>query len=120
MSYDVSTRLDYLGERMQELHQNELLYIRGEETVEIKHFTPEKIDVQELAAFGIAMLTDRAQDFVFDTESLQAFDSPVPLRGDKIRWNGRLYELFSIGDEIYRYTTSTRKRVRVHSRQIDG
>lgn len=120
MSYDVSTRLDYLGTRMQELHQNELTYIRGNESVTIENFTPEKIDVQELAAFGIAMITDRAQDFVFSTESLEAFEESVPLRGDKIRWNGRLYELFSIGEEIYRYTTSTRLRVRVHSRQIDG
>jgi len=119
MSYDISTRLDYLGDRMQELNVTSLTYLRGEESVEIENFTPQKVDVDELAAFGISLITEKLQDFTFYTSKLEDLDPPLPIRNDKILWNGRVFEAFSINEEIYRFTTSTRKRIRVHTRQIE-
>lgn len=120
MTYDFSTRLDRLGTRMQQLHNNSLVYSRtGETSVTIENFTPEKTDVNELALAGIPLIIDKMQDFVFNTSELSTFSNPLPKPGDRLTWNGRVFELFVIGEQVYLFTTSTRVRIRVHSRQIE-
>jgi hypothetical protein len=103
---------------MKELNQNSLTYLRGNTSLTINNFTPEKLDVEQLAAFGIVLVTDKLQDFVFDTSDLSNLTPAYPQRGDKITWGGKTFELMPIGDELYCFITSTRTRMRVHTRQI--
>ena len=125
MTYDFSTRLDRLGTRMKQIHNNTLTYTRtGFPPITITNFTPEKIDVTEMAAAGLVLITDKAQDFVFDADKLAALNPPTPKASvDKIVWDGKTFEVFGIGDgqsdesQTYRYTISTRKSIRVHTKQ---
>ena len=119
MTYDFSTRLDRVGERMQELHDNSLTYSRsGELDLTITNFTPEKADVDQLIALGIVVVNEKWQDFVFDVADMSTWTIPEPRTGDKIVWGTLTFQVTSIGDETFKYTTSTRKRVRVHSKQV--
>lgn len=119
MTYDFSTRLDRLGTRMKQLNSNSLSYQRtGESSVTVENFTPEKIDVNELAIHGIPLIQDKMQSIVFDTTSLADWSDPLPKEKDKFVWDGRTFEVFIIGEKAFNFTTSTRKRIRVNGRQI--
>lgn len=119
MTYDFSTRMDRLGTRMKQLHNNSLSFERsGETAILVENFTPEATDVNELALQGIPLIADKMQDFVFDTVDLANLANPLPKVGDKVVWNGKTFELFIVGEQVYKFTTSTRKRIRIHSRQI--
>lgn len=122
MTYDFSTRLDRLGTRMKQLHDNSLTYSRGATTTRIDNFTPEDVDVSTLAAYGLVLLTDKEQDFVFDYADLASFSPNTPQVGDRIVWGSRRYQVISLGSqdvaEIWRFITSTRKRIRVHTREV--
>ena len=117
MAYDFSTRLDTLGTRMAELHDNSLVYIREEVDITITNFTPEKIDVDQLQALGIIIVTEKWQDFVFDYSELEDLPTQDPKLNDKLVWDGREYRVSAINDELYIFTTSSRKRIRVHAKQ---
>lgn len=104
---------------MKELHDNSLVYGRtGESSVTIDNFTPEETNVEELAAFGVVLITDKMQDFIFDAADLSSFDDPEPQNGDTIVWNGNTFKVFIEPNAPYTYVTSTRKRIRVHAKQI--
>jgi len=123
MAYDMSARLDSLGNRMKDLHSNALTYRRANkhgitQSQIIENFTPEKIDVTQLLAIGIPIVVEKAQDFVFDTTELADFDTDLPKTGDQIIWGEAQYEVAVIGDETYTFTTSSRKRIRVHTKQV--
>ncbi len=123
MAYDFSSRLDTLGTRMKELHQNSLTYKRvdldGNETsTTITNFTPERVDVEQLAAFGITLVTNQLQDFAFDAADLSSFSPPIPERGDKITWGTDEYEVMAVNDQVFVYTTSSRKRIIVHTKRV--
>jgi len=106
---------------MSQIHDNTLEYTRGATTIEITGFTPEKQDVNQLAAYGIVLINERIQDFVFNASELSALSPPVPQNGDTITWGTHTFSVMKIGDssggEIYRYTTSSREAIRVHTKQ---
>jgi len=119
MVYDFSTRLNRLGDRMEQIHDNSLSYERpGETAITIANFTPEKTDVNELAILGIPLIADKMQDFVFRTSKLANLTPNLPKVGDKVVWDGKTFELFIVGEQVYKFTTSSRRRIRIHSRQI--
>jgi hypothetical protein len=118
MTYNFRDRLDTLGSRMKQLHSNSLTYSRSGVSVTVDNFTPEKVDVEQLQALGIAVLNEKWQSFAFDLEDLSVFSPAEPVRNDSITWDGRQYSVSPISDELFRYTTSSRKRIIVHARQI--
>lgn len=118
MTYDFSDRLDYLGTRMQDLHQNELLYTRDSVDLKIENFTPEETDTEQLQALGIAILNEKWQDFVFDADELSDFTMAEPEAGDTLTWGDMTFQIVSINDKLFKYTTSSRKRIRIHTKQI--
>jgi hypothetical protein len=122
MAYDFATRLDYLGKRMRKLHVNQLLYLKPStgQLITVTSFTPEKIDVTQLGVYGVTLITDKAQDVIFDAFKLSVLSPPLPEQGHQLTWNGTVYEVFSIGDEVYRHVTSSRKRIRIHTKQISS
>lgn len=109
---------------MKQINDNTGVYSRtGETPVTITNFTPEKLDTTSLAAYGIVLITDKALDIVFDTSKLATFTDPEPQINDTFVWDGRTYKVFDIApadspqNECFRYTTSSRQRMRVHLRQ---
>lgn len=121
MVYDISTRLDRLGTRMKELHNNSLTYTRsGETPITITNFTPEKCDVDQLIALGIAIMNEKWQDFVFDLADLATLTTTEPRTGDKITWGTLTFQVTAINDEVFKYTTSSRTRIRVHAKQVSS
>lgn len=118
MTYDFSSRLDLLGTRMKELHNVSLVYRRRSVSVSISNATPEQCDTEQLQALGIAILNEKWQDFVFDTADLTQFFPAEPEAGDVIVWGTDTFQVTSIGDELFKFTTSSRLRVRVHTKQI--
>ena len=121
MAFEFSTRLDTLGTRMKELHSNTLTYTRKKDgvttTATVTNFTPETCDIQEIAQHGIVLVTAKLQDFIFDTSDISAFSPAVPETGDTLTWGSNVFEVFSIGEEMFKYTTSSRLRIRVHTQQ---
>lgn len=120
MVYDVSARLDNLGSRMKELHDNSLTYSRSSTDCTVDNFTPEKTDSDILMALGIAVVNEVWQDFVFDLADLATLSPAYPKSGDSIVWGTRTFRVMAIGNEVFKFTTSSRKRIRVHAKQIDG
>lgn len=118
MPYSIKDRLDTLGERMQELSQEDITYRRKADTLTIENVTLGKIDVNELVAYGIIHLTEKALDFIFDSDELASLNPTTPLDGDEITYNSHKYQVMSIGNETYNYVTTSRKRIRVHTKQI--
>jgi hypothetical protein len=119
MAYDFTTRLDHVGSRMPQLHDNTMTYTRDGYTITFYNCTPEKVDVEQMQALGIAIIQEKWQDFVFDALLLEtAFIPPEPQVGDIIGWQGYEFRVSVLGEETFRYTTSSRKRIRVHTRQV--
>lgn len=121
MTYNLASRFDYVGQRMKELNQNTLSLSRvGESDIVVNNFTPEKIDVETLAAYGLVQVTKKMQAFVFDTSSYSSWSESFPKVGDTITWNNRTYNVMVMGkdDEVYTFTTSSRLRIRVNTKQI--
>ncbi len=122
MTYNFATRMDRLGSRMKQLHDNVLTYTRGGVSVRVTNFTPERFDVNSMAAYGVVVITEKFQDFIFDASKLGSFSPTEPQIGDTITWGTRTFTVVALGPpgedaECYRYTTSSRARVRVHTRQ---
>lgn len=120
MTYNMADRLDTLGTRMGSLHSNSLTYSRGITSVVITNFTPEKCDVNEMLALGVIQISEKLQDFAFDLADLATLSPAYPQHDDKIVWGTLTFRVTSIGDEIFRPTTSSRKRIRVHAKQVNG
>jgi len=123
MTYSFSDRLDYLGTRMKDLHDNEITYIREPssgsiESITIENVTPEQTDSELLQALGVAFLQEKWQDLVFDASELSSLDPSEPKAGDRIEWGSNTFQVVAINDEIFVYTTSSRERIRVHTKQI--
>lgn len=123
MSYNFATRLDRLGTRMKQINDNFLLYSRTDETrrtttLQINNFTPVQFDMNELAAHGITLLQEKMQRFAFDSSDIATLNPPKPKHGDQITWGTRIYEVVSVNEETYRYTTSSQNRILVNAKQI--
>jgi hypothetical protein len=84
----------------------------------ITNFTPEKIDVEQLQALGIVIIVEKWQDFIFDFAVLSSLEPQTPQRGDTLTWGTLVFGVAPINDEIYNFTTSTRKRIRLHAKQV--
>jgi len=118
--YDFQSRLNLVGDRMKTVNRNSLQVIRAGKQIVINNFNPATSDLEQLALYGLTAIAHRLQDFIFDTKELRTFDPDRPLEDDIFMWRGRQYSVLSIGEEIYRYTTSSRKRIRVHTKQVAG
>ena len=70
---------------------------------------------------AVAVTRIERQDMVADTEDLIANGLGLPVTGDEvIRADGTVFRLVSMaGDNPpYTFTTSTRKRIRLHAEQV--
>lgn len=116
MPYDISSRLDSAGERFKELNDNSIVYRSGATKITINNVTLAGVNVEQLAIHGLVQLTDVAQDFIFDTAEISTIGDPETHH--EIIFNGNVFSVMSIGDEVFTYITSTQKRIRVHAKKI--
>jgi hypothetical protein len=118
MTYDFHERLDLLGSRMKELNQITVQYTRGTQTVSIHNVNRGRTEAAEIGVHGITLIEEQQQDFVFDSSDLASFDPNTPEHGDRITDGATVFEVMTLGDRTFRYTTPTRKRIRVHTKQV--
>lgn len=119
MAYDFHTRLDLLGPRMDELNDSALIkYSRGTQQVYIRKVNRGRTEAAEIGVHGITLIEEHQQDFIFDTCCLVNFSPATPERGDQITEGSNVFEVMTLGDRTFRYTTPTRQRIRVHTKQI--
>jgi len=119
MIYELQDRLDTLGSRLQEVSSELVIYTRGVASLSNLKVTLILADDPEELAPGIVLATIRRQDFLIDSADLILSSAlTVPTRGDKItRTNGEVYQITSPGGDlpVFRYTTSSKKRLRIHA-----
>lgn len=116
MTYDFQSRLDKAGERMKVVNGRAGIYRRGSDIVHIT-VSPLAVDRQELALHGIVLVSEDRQDYAFDAEDLVlAGKSTRPRRGDSIEVDGRTHEIQPIGDTLWKWVTSSHRRIRVHTK----
>lgn len=123
MAYSVHDRLDYLGERFKPINddpEGQITYTRGVNTVDLTA-SLQQLDQMEVIP-GVIETHVNYQHFIIDSDELiLAAAQTRPQVGDTItRANGEVYQVVAIGpDQItYKYTTSTRKRMRIFCDQI--
>jgi len=116
--YDFSSRLNQVGERMATTNRTSIMIIRGGDHLFVRNPLPISMDTEYINSFGLTKIASRLQDFVFDASSLFDWAIPRPIEDDKFLWRGRMYQTMLLGDELFTYTTSSRRRIRVHTKQI--
>jgi hypothetical protein len=100
---------------MQELHDNSCTAHRPNGVdITIEDYTPESIDSNMLAMYGIVLIKEEVFDIVFNTADLAAWSPALPQEGDSFTIDSKTYKVFPIGEELYKYTTTSKKRIRVH------
>lgn len=116
MAYDVRTRLDLLGSRMKELNQLSIVYQRSTMQTTIQNVACAKSLVSVTG--DEITLESEYRGYIFDASELNGFTPPVPQAGDTISDGVLTCEVVKIDDQTHNFTTSTRKRVRVHTRVV--
>jgi len=116
-----TSRLDRTGVRMKGLNSEQVSYKRGTNIIPDIAATLILTDNAEELINNIAVIRTELQDFVIDSEALISNSLGVPKTGDEIiRANGEIYRILSMGndDPPYRYTTSSRLRMMIHTKRF--
>lgn len=113
-------RLDYLGQRKKELDSRTVqLQIPGYPAFDIDA-TIGKTSFAETSTDGMVVSYD-ARDYVVDVADLAAAGVTEPPRGTRVIDGNLVGELMSTSMEgMFRYTTQTRKRLRMHFKVVHG
>lgn len=116
MTYHFQDRLDLLGPRFKEVNGYAGTYVRpGTGTVDPINLSPILAEGQEFIP-GISITRVEFQDFAIDASAVDFGGGEVkPAVGDYVTFLGAEYRLVSRGgeDPPFKYTTSTRKRIRL-------
>lgn len=121
MAYSYQDRLDHLGVRKKEVDSAELQYRRpGEALNPITQGTVEYHQPEGYQEEGQFHVETELIAFTFDADALEVYATDqFPKRGDTITYNTVKYAILPMDDDgtHYRYTTSSRKRIRVFTRE---
>jgi len=114
--YNFQDRLDLLGPRHKTVNGVAGTYVRpGVGTIDPITLAPILAEGQEFIP-GVAITQVEFQDFAIDADAVDFGSGEVkPLVGDYVTFQGNQYRLVSRGaeDPPFKYTTSSRKRIRV-------
>ncbi len=112
----LSERLDYVGTRQQALAGQACQYRRGESAA-VFDVVPLGQRRNELSIGNVLVEQTTEQDFAFDACDL-VLDGKLttPQRGDLLCVAGATFEVVPAADQVFSYVTSSRKRIRVHTR----
>lgn len=117
MAYSVKDRLKYIGTRQNQVRGELVTYIRGAAQIQI-YQCPGHTDVQDLIPENVISV-GRYVDFIFFTQdiNLPGLGLTIPIRGDKVVWQGNVYVATPpmANEDVYNYTTMYKDRLRVHT-----
>lgn len=121
MPYSFQDRLNHTGQRIKQINSEFVTLVRGIDTTPAVAASPILMEAEEMMP-GVAITRFEYQDWAFDTADYQ-FNGVVskPHVGDVItRTDGSRFRVISFGNNepAYRYMTTARKRIRVHSEQV--
>lgn len=120
MSYNLSDRLSYVGERMEEINSETVTYSRGVWSKTLPA-SPLATNGRTLDKFNI--IHDHVIDQIWSMnvrDIVLGQEKTLPQVGDRIvRSLGEIYQVVTAGNAPYRYSTSNRERlivatVRIH------
>jgi len=116
MTYNLQDRLDLLGPRMNTVNGVAGTYVRdGVGTIDPITLSPILAEGQEFIP-GVSITRVEMQDFALTAADIDFGSGEVkPEVGDLVTFQGNQYRLVSRGgdDPPFKYTTSSRKRIRV-------
>lgn len=115
---DLQDRLDYAGQRMNDLNSVAITYSRGGKAVSIENANAVASDVLEQDIHGTTIILQQLQDFIFDASLLGCFVPKYAQKGDVITYRDETFSVVEINNRTFKYTTSSRKRIRVYTQQI--
>ena len=118
MSYNFRDRLPHVGNRMEEVNSEDVVYSNGVHSV-IWAATPTKPVQMEDEYGNIIQISTLRKDFIGPASGLVLNSvAYLPQRGDSLtRGNGEVYKVVSDGDNVppFEYVTDVRDRIRVRS-----
>ncbi len=113
-----SDALDRVGVVLKSQASETMTYKRGGDSASIT-VTPQGQRRNEINIGGVLLEEDLRHDFTLDAADLVlATVTTLPQRGDRITWGADNFEVVPIDDQTYTYVTSSKKRLRVHTRKI--
>lgn len=119
MPYDFASRLDYLGVRKKALDFRDVAYRRGKHTITRLRCTVSEPSRMELGE-GVVQLIANRRDFCCDVDELilnRELTEPQP--GDIIYDGDKRFLVVSeSGEPVFRYTSQSRQRYRIHTKQV--
>lgn len=125
MTYDISTRIQYIGTRMRTVNKVSIAYTQGA-NVYVFNATIQEMSPDELQAAGLS-ITRQIRRYTYtvgDTATLNGSDTTLttflPSRGDTISESGLSLKVIPMSETspIYKYTTHPRKSVQFHAEVI--
>lgn len=102
-----------MGTRFNDLNPTAITYSRAEKSISIPSPNVMASDVLEQNIQGATIILQQLQDFIFDSSYLASFDPSYARHGDVITYGNHTYNVLEINGRTFKYTTSTRKRMRV-------
>lgn len=123
MSYNFRDRLPHVGNRMQEVNSEDVVYSNGTYNV-VWAATPTKPLQMEDGYGNIVRTSTLRKDFIGSTAALMLNGAQyLPQRGDSLtRSDGEVYRVVSDSDEIppWEYITDVRDRIRVRTVLVES
>lgn len=117
MSYNFRDRIGYIGKRQNAVRGEKILYARGAAQITL-YAVPGHTDVQDLVPENVITVA-RYVDFIISAADLKlpGLGITLPIRGDKITWEGNIYIATppQALEDCYNFTTMYRDRLRVHT-----
>lgn len=115
-----SAALDRVGVVLKDQAGESMTYSRSPHSVALT-VTPQGQRRQEVSIGGVLLEEDIRHDFTFDAADLILNAAQtVPARGDRITWDSDIFEIVPIDDQTYTYVTSSKNRIRVHTRKVSA
>lgn len=118
MTYSLRSRLDHLGQRMSEINSRSITYKRS---VLQTTLTATVRETESSVLFPeLVGVSFRVREFIIDSEDF-IIDGvvSVPERGDRISDEGMLFEVLPNSEmPHYSYTTESRQRMIIRTKQI--
>lgn len=121
MAYDVKSRLNYLGSRLKGISYFDVTLQRGVNTSDgTVRASPGITEIEEMTASSLVVQA-RTQDWIIDTaDYVIGHVATLPQNGDNIVKGGETFRVITPDGHqaCYRYTTTTKLRIRVHTVQV--
>jgi len=124
MTDQFATAFAWLGGRMKAQAAQTVSVHRGELSIDELSASIGRTEFEQQDVYGVLIEKTQSQDFILDAADYVFEEAAVePADGDLIKWTQgetvHVYEVCPFGKEpSWRYTTSHRHRIRLHTKHI--